>query len=436
MSSQTICLVGQALVDVTLKRGRGETKMRLGGIAHAARALWALGADYRASFIAPTYLTNDAERFFNAHGAKRTSQIGIVTGAPNVMLIEHAEEAGPQGYELLLRDEHRVTLDMEALREATNAATDVLAFPDSAYLKEISSGFTEGRLYVDADIDFGMLNELGMPPPEVAILSTSSNTFQTTYGGNATALSDAALRAGTKRILLKENRGGSRLFKDGLVIQTPAQVRPIVHSVGVGDCFDAALCVLRQRYDDATAMAYAASVAAEYASTTDPTTFKKAVTTTMAIPPDEIVVLQGVSLPWESRAQTLIYVAAPDFDYVDQQPIDALADALSYHGFSPRLPVRENGQLELGATNAERRRVANADLALLNKCSVLVAVMLYDDPGTLIEVGLALERKLPVIIFDPYRKVRNPMLTELATTVSSTLDGVVAALFEQVGHRT
>jgi nucleoside 2-deoxyribosyltransferase len=59
--------------------------------------------------------------------------------------------------------------------------------------------------------------------------------------------------------------------------------------------------------------------------------------------------------------------------------------------------------------------------------------LLYDDPGTLIEIGIALEKGIPVIVFDPFKKAENLMLTELPALVSSDLDEVLAGVFVQAG---
>jgi nucleoside 2-deoxyribosyltransferase len=439
LSTPKICLVGQTLVDVTLSSAAA-TKMRLGGIAHAARALWALDARYTVGFVCPTYLAAQSRDFLAAHGAADCAHVGVVDGAPNVMLVSHAEEAGPQGYELLLRDDHAVSLDVAALERmlADPELTAVLAFPDADYFDRLAPllPVDELPLYLDGDLDPARFGEFGLRGRVgTAILSTSSKTFMTSYGASVQALCDAAITGPARELLFKENRGGSQLFAaDGSLITAPAHVRPVVHSVGVGDCFDAALCHLRHAHDDQTAMAYASAIAADYASTLDPDTFKAAVAATLAIRPTEIVELVGVIVPWERRREHPIYVAAPDFDWVDRRSVDHVAAALRYHGFVPRLPVRENGQLAADATSGERQRVVEADLTMLDECSLVVAVLLFDDPGTLVEVGLALERGLPVVVYDPNRRARNPMLTELPTRVTTTLDETIAAVFEVVGR--
>lgn len=43
----------------------------------------------------------------------------------------------------------------------------------------------------------------------------------------------------------------------------------------------------------------------------------------------------------------------------------------------------------------------NKDMELLKDCQILIAVLLFNDPGTLIEIGVAAERKLPTFVYDP-----------------------------------
>jgi len=439
LSEPSVCLVGQALVDVTLPISNSLTKMRLGGVAHAARALWALNATFSVGFIAPAYLEAQARNYLASIGAAGAVSIGTVDGSPNVMLIRHAEEAGPQGYELLLRDDHRVTLHDESLTELirTTSPTDFLVFPDASYMEALAPHLPTGdaRVYVDGDLDVGRLVESGViRTVDTVMLSTSSKVFRVTYRGSIVDLRDALVPDRSEALLFKENRGGARFFTEADVITTPAHVRPVVHSVGVGDCFDAAFCVLRQRYDDRAALAYAAALAADYASTTDPDAFKAAAQATLSVPADEIVALSGVVVPWESRDAFSIYMAAPDFDYIDTRQLDRIGAALEYHGFVPRFPVREHGQLPPDATAADGLRVAQADLALLERCRLMVAVLLYDDPGTLIEIGIACERGLPVIVYDPHGKATNPMLTQTTVIVTKSLDETVSAVFENVGR--
>jgi len=83
--------------------------------------------------------------------------------------------------------------------------------------------------------------------------------------------------------------------------------------------------------------------------------------------------------------------------------------------------------------NAEPQRkqfLCDADVRLMAECRLMVAVLLYDDPGTLIEIGMAVERGMPVIVYDPYRRAENLMLTQLPDLVSPDIDEVISAIFK------
>lgn len=51
------CILGYIFNDVTLKPAATSViKMRLGGIVHAARGMYAVGEEYSVAYFAPSYL--------------------------------------------------------------------------------------------------------------------------------------------------------------------------------------------------------------------------------------------------------------------------------------------------------------------------------------------------------------------------------------------
>lgn len=440
--NRSICLVGQAIVDVTLPHSDEPYKMRLGGILHAARALWALETPYTLAYLAPSYLHAEVQQFAAAHGATASRPIGVVEGSPNVLLIGEAKEAGDQGYEYLLRDQHRSQLypmELEVLLQQSSA-TDILVISGGFDLAGVLTACSsDTRCYVDltgASDDWRTLRSVERPL-EGLTLSTSSRLFRERFGSAAQAYWADAVPAVTHAALLKENRGGARLCNGGnrVPVSAPAFLGDTAHSVGVGDCYDAVWVALRRMYPDATALAYASLVAAEYAATTYPDDFKAAASAATQLPADEVTRAVGVVLPWEARPSFQVYVAGPDFDFADRRPINAVAAALQYHNFMPRLPVRENGQMGEGATAARRAALLAADLRLLDECRLMIAVLTYNDPGTLIEIGLAYERGMPVIVYDPNGRAENLMLTSLPVLVTSDLERVVSEVYRQAGRQ-
>ena len=414
--------------------------MRLGGIMHAARAFWASGVSFGFAYIAPDYLRQDTEEFALRYGASTARQIGSISRCPNVVIVGEGREIGPQRYDYLLRDQSVCELHSDTLNGLIHDGnfSDFLLFPGgfplSPVLEELSA--TNARIF--ADINFvGDLPELSALNRKFAslILSTSSDLFLTAFGGDPARMNKELCKY-TESILFKENRGGSRLFDCHSTQQwksIPAQVRPVLHSVGVGDFFDAVFVAGSHTQSHEVALAFAAFAAAEYASYFRDGDIQDSMAALLSISPDDIRSLGGVVLPWEARKRIHVYLAAPDFDYIDTGPLEALAEALTYHNFSPHRPVREHGQASDESSTAEKRQLAQADLELLSNCDLVVGVLLHDDPGTLIEVGIAIEKQIPVIIFDPFKQANNLMLTELPILVSADLDRVIAEVFIQAG---
>jgi hypothetical protein len=135
--SNKFCLLGQVLIDVTLNN-QSENKLRLGGVMHAARALWALDIDYTLAYVAPDYLAPLVEDYASQMGASRISQLGRITGSPNVILISEATEAGSQGYELLLRESANGEIDVSVLNEVSaDDYSDILILPGGFKLETI-----------------------------------------------------------------------------------------------------------------------------------------------------------------------------------------------------------------------------------------------------------------------------------------------------------
>lgn len=439
-SDAEVLVLGQVVLDVFVPRAGDGPSLRLGGIMHAARGLWAVGCPFGVAYVAPEYLAPLVESEAKSLGAKSVHQVGNVTGAPGALLIREPKEYGPQGYDFLLRDELKVSLREGDLAAAvsSNPWTDALLFPGGFPLEQVLAALGKGRARLAVDVnlepaDWLSLQKLGRPVETISI-STSSRWFQERLQGRFSNVVAAGREVGARSVLLKENRGGSRfclLDVQSEPISTPAHVRPIAHSVGVGDCFDAVLACMSTKQTHQAALAYASCIAAEYAATMNPEAFHKAATGWLIVPPETIAELKGVVLPWEERSECHIYVAAPDFEHVDTRPLDEIVECLEYHNFRPRLPVREYGEVSADAPSCERREAYEADCALLAECRLLLAVLLYDDPGTLIEIGLAVEQGTPVIVYDPYSKGQNLMLTESAELVSDDLDAVIGAVFEQ-----
>ena len=125
--------------------------------------------------------------------------------------------------------------------------------------------------------------------------------------------------------------------------------------------------------------------------------------------------MDGIRVSWFDRKNYPIYIAAPDFDYVDTKLIDSLEQSLLYHNFNPIRPIRVNGQVNESTTMIEEFSVYSKDIELLNNCKIMIAVLLYNDQGTLVEIGKYHEVGKSIILFDPYEKLNNMFLKHVCS---------------------
>ena len=426
-----ICLVGDVLNDVTLATSSTDFKMRLGGIVHAARGLWAMGVDYSIAYFAPSYLDTHIESYLSKFGCKRIIKLGNVTNCPYTILINEVKEVGDQGYEFLLHDDIHIDYNEDAFKELSSF-DDLMFISGNYQIERIFAQIApEIKIHCEVANNIRSIDDLSFGRKvETLFVSTSSDLFHNIYTDEDSFFSKLNSRASI--IVLKENRGGSLAFDSStsVVYRIPSQTTPIQHSVGVGDVYDVVSIVAP--YDNLEDRLYLASwIAKEYASTTFPEDFYKAVATDRSLPIADIKSASGCFLPWEIRQRCNIYVAAPDFDFVDTKHIDLLYRSLLYHNFVPHRPIKENGQMSKGATKEERASLFSKDMLLYERCNMLIAVLLYNDPGTLIEIGLAAQRGLPTLVYDPFNLAENCMLTELPTLVSNDMDVIMSKVFNE-----
>lgn len=429
-----VLLVGELIIDYTSARSDRQPKLRLGGVAHAARGLWACGIPYAVAAICPAYLIEDARAFLADHGCKDLVWLGNVLGSPNVMIIGDVTEVSDQGYEDLLRDQKSVKL-LE-VGDSLRSHENVLVFPGSYDFREIVGMFSDkARFSFDIAYDaenFGMLEGLGERLASV-IISTSSPLFMRSGAEDVTPMVDAVRKLGAEVFLLKENRGGSRLFnlRTGTTEAIPAILSTTINSVGVGDVYSAVMVGFSgMGWEDAAWRG--AKAATCYSQTTYPDDFCRDVSRELLLSTDEYRGLGGTFLPWHARPDFRIYLAAPDFSYVNKPEVDRAVHALKYHNFNVRRPVQENGELPLGSSPAILRQTFAKDVALLEDCALVFAVPLERDPGTLVEIGMAMALRKPVITFDPRRENNNTMVAGGSTGYSDDLDLSLNALFETV----
>ncbi|SFI03022.1 Nucleoside 2-deoxyribosyltransferase [Collimonas sp. OK307] len=433
-NSDAVLVVGEIVVDFTLPQDGAECKLRLGGIVHAARGLWAAELEYSVAAFCPQYLAEDAHHYLAAHGCKEFLWLGDVVGAPNVIVIGEPTELSKQGYEDLLRESKQIRLrepfpNLESYQR-------VVVFPGKFDINLLLGKFSPtAKFTFDVAYDVKDLSSLCafQGRTQAIIISTSSELFLAVGNENIDELITEVGKVSPDIFLLKENRGGSRLFNllDGSVEEIPASLGKTVNSVGVGDVYSAVMvgCSSRGWAEAAWRGCQAATV---YSQTTYPDDVKRDVQRSFNLPLEVLRTLGGTMLPWHDRQQFSIYLAGPDFSYVEKPELDRAVDSLTYHNFKVRRPIQENGELTRPASKSDINRTYRLDYRLLVECDAVFAVPLGRDPGTLVEIGIAIALGKPVVTFDPRRENDNTMVVGGSVVYSSSLDECLKGTFNSL----
>lgn len=441
MHKRKILIIGEVYVDQHLDIiENGYSTSRLGGIFHAARSCDALNMEYALAYYAPNYLVKDIEKFgIDVLRASNVYCLGNVDKAPNVMLIGQSDESGNQLYEnILCRQADYISILplMQVLDDFT--PTDIIIFPgrygNARILSELSD--YEGKIYIDMNYDCDDILDLDLMKIQTVFLSTSSTSFEKFFKEiSYDNLITYFRKKNVSQLLIKENRGGSWLydFSGKTSYEAPAHIGTTIHSVGVGDVYDIAFMSEIPGSNIADNMAFAAWVSSLYAQTIQQEIFKEN-TELIVQNIQEFTDMEGIRVPWNERVNYPIYMAAPDFDCVDTKKVDVLEESLLYHNFKPRRPIQENGQVNKDMDINEERAIFAEDMRLLSECKIMIATLLYNDQGTLVEIGNYQANGKPIILYDPYLKLDNMFLKNSCTYYCKTKSQVIDAVFIEVSR--
>jgi nucleoside 2-deoxyribosyltransferase len=437
MQNKRVLIIGEVFVDQHLDvKVDSITTSRLGGIFHAIRGCNALGVEFAFAYYSPDYLAEDIVTFGEKIlGAQKICRIGSINNAPNVMLIGRSDEFSNQLYDNILCKQatYKSTDQLEPILNDF-CPTDILIFTGRYGNERILNELSEynGRIHIDISYDsddiLGCISSI-----QTILLSTSSPSFKTYFEKSSyNELIDLFLNKKINQLIIKENRGGSWLYDytEKNVFEAPAYVSNNIYSVGVGDVYDIAY-ILDLADTSSQNMILASWIASLYGQTLDHEVFKSNVQDFIPYLYD-FIELEGIRVPWNGRKQYPIYLAAPDFENVNTKIIDTLEYSLLYHNFNPRRPVKENGQVQADTGMDEEMRIFAKDMMLLSECKLMIATLLYNDQGTLVEIGFFLGRKKPIILYDPYHKLNNMFLKNSCDYYCVTNSQVINAVFTEV----
>lgn len=154
------CILGYIFNDVTLKSAATPLiKMRLGGIVHAARGMYAVGEEYSVAYFAPSYLDSHIEHYLKEIGCAEVIKLGNVTNSPNTVLIQEVQEVGDQGYNFLLNENVEVVYDDLQLAKL-DKFEKILLFAGDFDMSKVMRHNTHAQYYLDVTNDVERLADL------------------------------------------------------------------------------------------------------------------------------------------------------------------------------------------------------------------------------------------------------------------------------------
>ena len=134
---------------------------------------------------------------------------------------------------------------------------------------------------------------------------------------------------------------------------------------------------------------------------------------------------------------TRIYIAGPLFNTHERWYLEQLAAALEAAGYQTFLPHRDAGLLD-GTANIDRARLFRGDIAGLESCDVVVALLTGadQDSGTSAELGYAYAQGKPCFgLTDDMRWLNNLIwgLCGEGAHLARTIEEVVGLVRQVVG---
>ena len=112
------------------------------------------------------------------------------------------------------------------------------------------------------------------------------------------------------------------------------------------------------------------------------------------------------------------YYASGWFSPEQETNYTTITKKLKDAGFSLFEPRYDAGEMSDGPMTLERAKaIFEADIVGIHECAVMFADISFKDTGVLVEIGAAIERNMPIILFDnSSREKINIMLAGAATS--------------------
>ena len=250
-------------------------------------------------------------------------------------------------------------------------------------------GLLEGSAIVTADrcvydpqsaFDPEAFGANGSKASHLAIVANRNEVLAMSQSSDPIDGARALLRAGAEVVVIKSGPEGAYVVDDNDVAHVSAYRSKGVWTIGSGDVFAAIFAARWGAHGDSPLMAadLASKAVAAYVES-------------MALPAPTLEMLRS-----DQRAEAItvpgrVYLASPFFTLGQRWLVDEAREGLKQLGLEVFSPVHDVGR-------GPAETVAPADLAALNECDRVFAILDGIDSGTVFEVGYARARDVPVYV--------------------------------------
>ncbi|EIN02569.1 hypothetical protein WQE_03277 [Paraburkholderia hospita] len=246
------------------------------------------------------------------------------------------------------------------------------------------------------------------------VINSSEAALLTGFTDESSQLSWLHTNEKATVVVLKQGPHGALASDGTTVTRIPAFKTEEVWPIGSGDVFSAVFAHFWG------ACGYAPEKAAEIASQSTAYYCDNSVLPIPASLPQAYPALQ---LSASGGPKRRLYLAGPFFTVSQHWLIDSLRETFIKLGLEVFSPIHDVG-------NGSPSKVAKADLAGLEKCDVVFAVCDGLDAGTLVEVGYAIAKGIPVVAFTQIEQSDD--LTMLIGTGCNVQRDLVTAAYHAV----
>jgi Nucleoside 2-deoxyribosyltransferase len=425
MCKQKILIVGNIQVDIhheALNHNLAPT-LRLGGIMHLARLFSALKIDFIVGYYAPDTLDKNIYSYCLELQALGCYKLGTIESSSNIELPENFINSNKSK-----NNKQVVFSDLKDLINKIKPTDLILNLQEFDY-KNISLDINryQGRIHINY-LNYKSYNLDSIEKKIDTLIITDysikdNEKLKTEYFNQFKNKS-------INHFLIENNQKGIICFDNvkHKLYKSPNYNLKNINKTGVSEVFLATFIIPKFEDNFYKKLNFSTLITKIYIKNIDFKKFKKTINELLK---NNIINQKSLStLSWDEKKEHHIYLAAPDFPHVDTTKLEELNEYLLFHNFRPRLPIRENGLVSKNMTYEDELKLYNGDIALLDKSSLLIAILLYNDPGTLVELGMIKQAGKPTIIYDPYNICENLFVRHTADYLCKTVKEVLEATYK------